>query len=107
MVSAGAWLFIVPGMFVDRFGPKSTALIGVSMIATGYIALALAANQTISINYGAALFLGFLLGHGSAWTQAAALVTSASNTSSARRGAVLGLLQANYSLSSGYYTQVH
>lgn len=106
VITAGAWFSIIPGLFLDRYGPKPTALIGTAMILVGYICMSLAAKSVLHLSFPGICFIGFLYGHGSAWTNVAALVTATANTSPKSRGAVIGLLQANFGLASGYYTEI-
>jgi MFS family permease len=105
LVGIGSWFGIIPMSIADSYGPKYISLVGACLLLLGYGLLSAAVSGSIEVGNGAIMFFGFVIGQGSAWAQASAIVSNTVNTRPEHRGAVMGILQANFSLAAGLYEQ--
>ena len=92
LVNAGTWLSVLPGLALDRLGPKPIALAGAALTSLGY-ALLLAASRagrgSFLGAFGTVGACGFVLGFGGACTNIAALVTASTNVAPRARALVV------------------
>eukprot|EP00039_Didymoeca_costata_P002473 m.60439 g.60439 ORF g.60439 m.60439 type:complete len:509 (-) comp11321_c0_seq1:53-1579(-) len=101
---AGLYLGITQGIFYDQYGIKKACLLAATLLFLGYSGVFLTALYGSSaVGVGVCLFL---VGQGSQGFHTASAVTNVANWGSTSRGKVMGLLAANFALSSGLFTLV-
>lgn len=104
-VGIGTWSAFVPMSILDRFGPKIISLIGMVLILVGYIMVGATASGDLNMSKNGVIFFGYIIGLGSSFPMAAASAVNTINTKPEHRGAVIGILQAHFSLGAGLYVQ--
>eukprot|EP00899_Mesostigma_viride_P000628 jgi/Mesvir1/10566/Mv21786-RA.2 len=100
---AGCYIGIVAGLFYDRFTPRKTLAIGLTMQIVGYFVVWLAATGRVAPSYMQLLVVFAVAANGTAWLDVSALATCIRNFPQ-QRGAAVGILKSFVGLSGALFT---
>eukprot|EP00949_MAST-11_sp_MAST-11-sp1_P004732 g4732.t1 len=104
--NVGLYLGLPAGLFVDRFGPQLTALIGSAVCSIGYF---LAYSSTASFLPKSTAMVAasyFIAWHGGAWLDTAAVQATVKNFP-LNKGVLLGLIKSFFGLSGSIVAQIY
>eukprot|EP01091_Cochliopodium_minus_P018499 TRINITY_DN7523_c0_g1_i1.p1 TRINITY_DN7523_c0_g1~~TRINITY_DN7523_c0_g1_i1.p1 ORF type:complete len:482 (-),score=105.48 TRINITY_DN7523_c0_g1_i1:62-1507(-) len=102
----GIYLAILPGIMFDKFGPRTTLIMGAALLLIGYALVWLAADtQFVRSPFLLGVFL-FVAGHGGG-CGLATMASCSVNFDKKQVGKVLGLLLACFGMSTALFSQFY
>jgi MFS family permease len=102
-----AGFFAVPsGMVYDKYGPKTTILIGVATAFLGYFLLWMAVRQYFDAGLATVCLFAAIANNCQTWFDTASVVTNMSNFPN-NRGAVVGVLKSMNGLGASVFSQIY
>jgi hypothetical protein len=102
-----AGFFAVPsGMVYDKYGPRTTILVGVLMAFTGYFLLWVAVKQYFDASLATVCVFAAIANNCQTWFDTASVVTNMNNFPN-NRGTVAGLLKSMNGLGASVFSQIY